>query len=422
MSSNFNISNESVSSNNLNSIELSQLLPEPIIEIDHSGKIVFINNTGKNKFELNDDDISNGISIFSLINQNDINKCLECFGKLKEKIENIKVECSFVSKSGNMFPAIFNIAPIIANDNKQLGFLGIVQDISLLKKVEQDLRKLNNNLERRIREKTIQMESALTELKTEVNIRKRMSQNLQSAKEELSKAFLQEQDISEMKSRFISMITHEFRTPLTIILSSAYMMEQFYRTGNEKKLLKHLEKIRISSSNLSQLIERTITLSKSEAGVIKTVPELFDLIDFMNNMMREIALFDKNKHKVSFDTDSKSIEVFTDPNLLITVFNNIISNALKYTDEKKGVSISVKDGESYVLIEISDEGIGIPEEEIKRIFQPFHRCSNVGERYGSGLGLSIVIKFLEYLKSDISINSKPYSGTTVSINLLKSLT
>lgn len=405
----------------INSIELSELLPEPIIEINASGRIIYMNKSGKDKFEIEDTEIKQGKDLFSLINEVDIEKCKASFDELKKNLQIRKLKCILVNKSGDLFHVVFNLTPVFKLGNQLIGFVGIMQDITDLSRSEDELKSLNMELEKRIREKTIQMESAMNELKTEVSIRKRMSQKLQSAKDEISRAFRQEQDLSQMKSRFISMITHEFRTPLTIIISSANMLEQFYKKGNEDKIYKHLEKIKISSKTLSNLIERTITIGKSEAGVVKVKPEKFDMIAFFQEMMKEITIFDKKKHNVSFFSDIDSLEVLTDRNLLTTIFNNIISNALKYTNENKSISIKVESKLNFVQIEVTDEGIGIPDEEVSELFKPFQRCSNVGSRQGSGLGLSIVSKFIEYLKGDIQIVSKVNVGTRVTIRIAKEL-
>lgn len=405
----------------INSIELSELLPEPIIEIDISGRIIYMNKRGREKFEINDIELNHGIDVFSLVNFDDKEKCRSCFDDIKNNPQIHKLICTLINKSGDTFHVVFNLTPIYDENKKIIEFVGFIQDITDLTKVEEELKSLNKDLENRIREKTIQMEFAMTELKTEVSIRKRMSQKLQSAKEEISKAFQKELDLSEMKSRFISMITHEFRTPLTIIISSANMLERFYKNGNEGKFFKHLEKIKISSKNLSNLIERTITIGQSEAGVVKVKPEMFDIIDFFKEMMKEIEIFDKKKHRVSFHSEIDILNVVTDRSLLTTIFNNIISNALKYTDENKSIKIEVINEIEFVQIELSDEGIGIPEDEIKELFKPFQRCSNVGTRQGSGLGLSIVNKFLEFINGDIQINSHINIGTKVIIRIAKKL-
>jgi PAS domain S-box-containing protein len=411
--------NTSYSSVLTNSIDLAELIPDLVIEIDTKGSIVFMNKNGKEKFQIDDSDILLGISIFSLLRDEDIDNCKKCFENMKNNKDKLKLKCTLFNKSSETFYVILNFSPVYDTYNILRGFLGIIQDISDLTKAEQELKSINSKLEESILHKTIQMEAALTELKTEVSIRKRMSQKLQSAKEELSKAFQQEQDLSQMKSRFISMITHEFRTPLTIIISSANMLEQFYRKGNEDKLFKHLEKIRISSKNLSNLIERTITFGRSNAGMLDVKPEKFDIIHFFDEMMKEIKIFDKNKHRVYFQSDIDSLVVNTDRSLLTTIFNNIISNALKYTNENKSIIIRIDNKLDSVKIKVIDEGIGIPESELNELFKPFQRCSNVGNRQGSGLGLSIVAKFVDLMKGSIQIESKLNVGTKVIIIIPK---
>lgn len=397
----------------LSGVDITEILPDPIIEIDLQGNIVYINNAGRDLFDINNND---DISFFSIINPDDIEKCRKCFQDIKNEKCEKSMRCNLISFDGSELTSFFKMSPLYENE-EIVGFLGIIQDTTELTKKENELQKLNIELEKRIKEKTIQMESALNELRTEVSIRKKMSQKLQYAKEEISQAYRDEQDLSEMKSRFISMITHEFRTPLTIILSSTNMLEQFYRKGNEEKMLKHLSKIKKSSKNLAHLIERTITLSKTEAGVITVNKENFDIIEFMKEMSAEIRLFDKDKHQVELHTENDSLLISSDKNLLTTIFNNIISNALKYTEEDKRIKINLKTTKEFIKISVADEGIGIPDREINTLFEPFYRCSNVGLRQGSGLGMSIVRKCVELLDGDIQIKSQIGKGTEVIIIL-----
>lgn len=392
--------------------DITEILPEPILEIDLDGNIVYINNAGKNMFDIKEDDQKKGLSLFSIIDPKDIETCRKCFQDIKNEKCKKRMSCNLVSLDGSEYSSLFNMTPLYDEDDI-VGFIGIIQNTTELTNKEEELQKLNVELEKRIKEKTIQMETALNELRTEVSIRKKMSQKLQYAKEEISQAYLDEQDLSEMKSRFISMITHEFRTPLTIILSSTNMLEQFYRKGNELKMLKHLSKIKKSSNNLAHLIERTITLSKTEAGVITVNREKFDIIDFLEQMTEEIRLFDKDKHQVELHRTIDSLQINSDKNLLTLIFNNIISNALKYTEENKKIDIALETTEDLIKISVADEGIGIPDREINTLFEPFYRCSNVGMRQGSGLGMSIVKKCMELLDGDIRIKSQIGKGTKV---------
>jgi PAS domain S-box-containing protein len=231
---------------------------------------------------------------------------------------------------------------------------------------------------------------------------------------ELTESLQREKDLNDLKSRFVSMASHEFRTPLSAILSSISLIELYKADEQAEKRIKHIERIRSSVSNLVGILNDFLSLEKLEQGKVEIMQETFDLHDFSEDIIEEVNGMLKPGQHINLHYDGDRV-VAKDKRILKNVLLNLLSNAIKYSDENKeiGFSIEVKDG--MACIKVKDEGIGIPEEEQKELFSKFFRAKNAVNIQGTGLGLNIVKKYVELLEGNISFNSKPNEGTTFTI-------
>ena len=290
-----------------------------------------------------------------------------------------------------------------------------ILDITEIKQAERKVRELNQELEQRVIDRTVQLEEALGELKIEVAIRQRTEQELQEAKEEVTKALEQEKELNVLKSRFISMISHEYRTPLTVILTSTYLIEQFYQGPNREQFDKFISKIRASVKSMIQLLEDVLTIGKSESGKFSLSIDKIRVVDFCNDIIEEIQVIDNKKHKFEFNYPNKDIEVISDVNSLKHIISNLLLNAAKYSPGQDKVIINLEDKINDLKLEVIDFGIGIPLEDQPLLFEAFHRASNVGAISGTGLGLSIVKRFIDAIHGTITVDSKRNEGTKFTI-------
>lgn len=319
----------------------------------------------------------------------------EFFGPLDEKVirfiplvekgENIRYQQYFASMDRWFDRSFYSLKP------GQLVTLSI--DITQQKQAEAALResqaaleKNNASLERKVMERT----------------------------HELTEALARERELSELKSRFMSIASHEFRTPLTTILSSTSLIEQYNKGEQQENRIKHTARIKSAVKNLTDILSDFLSLDKLEQGKVQAVKELMDLHELASEIIEELkGVLKKGQAVLLFYNGRKKIT--QDKKILRNVLLNLLSNAIKYSGDDKAISLFIDVERTRVVIKVKDEGIGIPEEEQKNLFGKFYRARNVTNIQGTGLGLNIVKRYVELLEGDISFISKQNEGTVFSV-------
>lgn len=237
------------------------------------------------------------------------------------------------------------------------------------------------------------------------------------AEEDVAKALKQERELSELKSRFISMTSHEFRTPLTTILLSAELLKDYGQNWSEEKKVEHLLRIQASGEQITNLLNDVLLLGKAEAGKIECVPSPLNLSKFCNDLVEELQLGSGSKHKIIFVEEGECTTTCIDEKLLRSILSNLLSNAIKYSPTGSTIQMAVVCQEEEVIFQIEDSGIGIPPEDLQRLFDPFHRAKNVGTIPGTGLGMAIVKKSLDSHGGQITVKSEVGVGTVFTVTL-----
>ncbi len=235
--------------------------------------------------------------------------------------------------------------------------------------------------------------------------------------EELAKALKAEQELNELKSRFISMASHEFRTPLSAILSSAILIGKQNEPGKEERREKHVARIRTHVKHLVVILNDFLSLSKLEEGMVQANPQNFELIQFCKILVDEMESTKKDGQTIQFKYAAVEIEVFLDSKLLSHILINLISNALKYSNDGQEVVLQLKQEGKMVVFNITDKGIGIPEQEQENLFDRFFRATNATNIEGTGLGLNIVKQYAELMQGSVSFESKKGKGSTFMVQL-----
>jgi PAS domain S-box-containing protein len=264
------------------------------------------------------------------------------------------------------------------------------------------LQAMNNGLERKVLDRTMVLEEALV--------------NLEKSKDELSKALIKERELNELKSRFVSTASHEFRTPLSTILSSIALVEQYGIKADWEKQVKHVQRIRQSVGGLTEILEDILSLSKLEEGKIEVQWININIKELVADLLEELQTILKPGQ--SFDYQFSGLEHWIgDPKILRNTIMNLISNAIKFSHESKPIGIELYRTKDQLTIVVQDQGLGIPPSEMPHLFQRFHRASNAINIPGTGLGLSIVKRCVELMNGDISVKSQIEKGTTFTIVL-----
>lgn len=235
---------------------------------------------------------------------------------------------------------------------------------------------------------------------------------------ELIAALDHEKELNDMKSRFVSMASHEFRTPLTAMLSSISLVKAYHHEDNLEKRNKHILRIQNSIASLIDILNDFLSIEKLQQGNISMTYQDFDLHEFAIETMEELKGVLKKGQAYNFSYNGDK-QVTQDKKVLTNVLRNLLSNAAKYSDEEKSISLFIKVIDDSVCIEVKDEGIGISEEEQKHIFSSFFRAKNAVNIQGTGLGLSIVKRYMELLNGTIEFESALNNGTTFTVSFPK---
>ena len=244
---------------------------------------------------------------------------------------------------------------------------------------------------------------------------------IKQAEEDIRKMLQKEKELNELKSRFVSMASHEFRTPLSTILSSVSLLSRYEGAEDADKRVKHISRIRSSVHNLTGILNDFLSLDRLEAGGIECNPKETDLAALLEDVADEMQAIAKPAQRIVATMEGEPVQ-FLDGTLLRNVLVNLVSNAIKYSAEGTEVNVHGEIVGGELNLQVRDQGIGIPEGEQLRLFQRFFRAHNATNIQGTGLGLTIVKKYLDLMGGDIAFESKEHVGSTFSIKLPLSTT
>jgi PAS domain S-box-containing protein len=291
------------------------------------------------------------------------------------------------------------IADITKRKESEAQIIKQKEDLEL---INEEIKKLNTNLEAKVNSRTIELQRILTEL--------------EASKIELTLSLEKEKEVNDLKSRFVSMASHEFRTPLSTILSSISLLAKYTSTEEQSNRDRHIERIKSSVKSLTEILNEFLSLGKIEEGKVEVKPHEIDLTEFISNIIYELNVLLKTNQNIQH-THIGSPNAYLDSTLLKHVIVNLVSNAIKFSPENALIRIETKISDGITQIEISDEGIGIPKSDQIHLFERFFRASNVTNIQGTGLGLHIVGRYVELLNGDIKYNSELEKGSTFTITL-----
>jgi PAS domain S-box-containing protein len=234
--------------------------------------------------------------------------------------------------------------------------------------------------------------------------------SLKHTEQELVRSLEKEKELGELKSRFVTLASHEFRTPLTTILSSSFLLESYTGEKYEKEKTTHIGRIKRAVKILTEILNDFLSLGRLEEGVVKARVEDINMNEFVRELAREVESLRRGKQTLMIQHTGDP-EIQSDRQLLRNIVYNLVSNAFKYSHDEDAVQVQTALEGSNLQISVTDHGLGIPLEEQRHIFRRFYRARNVTNIQGTGLGLNIVKKYVDLLSGKISFTSKP--GETI---------
>jgi PAS domain S-box-containing protein len=317
-------------------------------------------------------------------------------------------------KDGGTFPVEVSLSTYVQNDERYV--IAFIIDITKRKEIEAnviyqkqqlervtgELRVLNADLEAKVEERTIILKEAL--------------QRLEESQNELSNALDKEKQLNEIKGRFVSMASHEFRTPLSTVLSSATLLDKYTTSEDQEKRSKHVEKIKNSVKHLNTLLEDFLSMGKLEEGKIGIHYHEFSLEELIRDTLEEMTPNLKSGQNFIYENSCHNL-ILSDKNLIRNILFNLVSNAMKFSDNNSSIYIQSKMKEGISYVSVKDEGVGIAATDKKHLFTSFFRGKNVINIQGTGLGLHIVKRYVDLLGGSIQLESEMNKGTTVSFSI-----
>ncbi len=303
-----------------------------------------------------------------------------------------------LKKDGKEFPLEISLSPYTSEGKNFV--IAFIVDITLRKQAEEKLKNYSDELEKQVRNRTLILEEAV--------------EQLEITKVELHNSLEKERELNELKTRFVSMASHEFRTPLTTMLTSLSLVTKYGENNDKSSQAKHVGKIKSSIHNLTDILNDFLSVSKLEEGKIENLPEMLNIQTYISDIISEMEFLAVNNQVIQYNHTGESIGNL-DKKLLKNILFNLISNAIKFSPEGGIIDVNSSIEDSKFKISVQDHGIGISKEDQKHLFERFFRGHNATHIQGTGLGLSIIAKYAELMNGTIDFESQENKGTTFTI-------
>ena len=305
-------------------------------------------------------------------------------------------EVQGLKKNGLVFPFRLALSEVQYSGRKI--YSGIIHDLTREKEAEEKLREYSAVLEAQVEDRTQSLKNSLSEL--------------QKAKDRVSSSLKKEKELSQLKSRFVSMASHEFRTPLSSVQLSASLIERYSQPFSNANITKHVNKIKAAVNNLTTILNDFLLLEKLEAGKVQPTFAAFNVVKLGEEITEELQVVSKDGQNIIYQHTGVTSVFNLDLYLLKNCIINIISNAIKYSGENTFIEFNTEINNKELKVIIKDYGIGIPEADHAHLFEPFFRAHNTGTIPGTGLGLNIVRRYSKLMNGTIEFESKINHGTS----------
>ena len=305
-----------------------------------------------------------------------------------------------LKKDGTEIPVEISLSPYSNAEGKFV--IAFIVDITIRKEAEEKLKNYSAELEKQVKNRTMILEEAI--------------QELEKTKKDLNNSLNKEKELNELKTRFVSMASHEFRTPLTTMLSSLSLVTKYGEQNDKDNQVKHVGKIKTAINNLTDILNDFLSVSKLEEGRVEYMPEEINLKSFVGEIITEMQSMAISEQLITHKHLGNAM-ASVDVKLLRNILFNLISNAIKFSPEGGTIEVNINVTDAAIKIAITDSGIGITKEDQKHLFERFFRAHNATHIQGTGLGLNIVARYAELMNATIDFESEENKGTTFTITI-----
>jgi len=389
-----------------------------IINIDMRGIIEFINPSALKLFQYTAQEVV-GKNVSVLMPEPDQSRhsgYLDNYHKTgKAKIIGVGRQVLGMKKDGSTFPFRLSISEVHLESGKL--YTGIIHDLTEEVKAQHALLELNDSLEERVQERTEQLNEAMQSLElTNKSLSKEVAKR-ERKEQEVRLLLDKEIELGELKSRFVSMASHEFRTPLTGIQSAASLIDRYDDAHQSADRARLTGMIRTSVRNLTNILNDFLSMDKLHSGKVSINRSQFEFEELLEEVIDEIAPTISGGQSITKELNNLESAISADRNILKNVLLNLVSNAIKYSKEGGVVTIQGESSNGRLSVVVIDNGIGIPLVDQKHMYERFFRAHNVTNIKGTGLGLNIVKRYLDLLEGDISFESTEGVGTRFTISV-----
>ena len=292
----------------------------------------------------------------------------------------------------------------------------VISDIRTRKQNEFRIKEKNKNLEREVKQQTVQLRDVVTDLeRSNLKLKEEIKERI-LAEKSAKKAFEKEKELNAMQTKFMSLASHEFKTPLSGILTSASLIDKYNEINSKEKIHAHTRTIKTLVNQLNSILDDFLFLEKTESDNYFFQLSRFKICELLNRLIEDANIILKDGQRIELEPCPHAVELIQDRKVIDIIIRNVLYNAIKYSDKDSIIKIKIRLGE-HLKIAIEDQGIGIPRDAQEFVFDRFYRAKNVLHIKGTGIGLNIVKKHMEKLNGSVEVKSEEHKGTTVTIKL-----
>lgn len=397
---------------------LFEAASEGIIVVDEYQTMIAVNSAVANMFGYEADELKGkplNILIPVSYQNTHVREVKKFLGQSEKRRMGHGRDIHGVKKNGAEFPVEAGLNPFVWEGEKYV--MSLIIDVSVRKESQRKIEELNNTLEEKIKFRTSELEESMKKLqRMNADLEKEIKRR-KMAENKIKDALQREKELSDLKTKFLSMVSHEFKTPLSGILTSTMLARKYKTEDQQEKREKHFNTIANKVHYLDTILNDFFSIERMESGKVNYKFTTFSLNKLVNEVVYNANITLKNGQEIHYPKNMEDIHMHQDEKILELILSNLLNNAIKYSPENTSIDFEVELNQGDIIFAVKDQGIGIPEKDQKHIFERYFRAENALLDQGTGIGLNIAKTHLENLGGSIRFSSEAGKGSTFIVEL-----